>query len=110
MGRIPLMLTERCFIKENFGCDKCGKVAFCDRKGAKFPLMREFGHRNLIFNSSVTYMGDKRGELAAAKIRHAHFIFSTESAKEAAELLNSYNASKPISIPHRRIGKRAFTL
>ena len=29
-GRIPLMLTERCFMKENFGCDKCGKCSLTD--------------------------------------------------------------------------------
>ncbi len=106
LGRIPLMITERCFMKENFGCRRCGKVSFTDRRGMKFPIMREYEHRNVIFNSSVTYMGDKRDELRAAKISHEHFVFSSESAEECARLLHSYKSEKKLNIPHRRVGKR----
>ena len=73
-GKIPLMITERCFIKENFGCEKCNKAALEDRTGAKFPLMREYGHRNILLNSRPTYMGDKKKELKAHGILHEHFI------------------------------------
>ena len=106
LGRIPLMLTERCFIRESFGCDACGKAALTDRRGAKFPMLREYKHRNLIFNSSPTYMGDKKGELAEARIYHEHFIFSSETVGECAALLGSYRRGERISIQHRRIGKR----
>lgn len=106
LGRVPLMLTERCFIKENFGCERCSRVSLSDRKGAKFPLMREWKHRNIIFNSAHTYMGDRKGELASFGIKRTHFIFSTESAEEAAALLSSYGTGEPLAAPHRRIGKR----
>lgn len=106
LGRIPLMLTERCFIRESLGCDKCGRAHLIDRKGAKFPMLREYSHRNLIFNSAPTYMGDKKDELRNAKITHSHFIFSFESVSECAELLAAYKAGKPLVIPHRRVGKR----
>ncbi len=106
LGRIPLMLTERCFIKENFGCNFCTRAAFEDRKGAKFPIMREYPHRNVIFNSTHTYMGDKQSELSAAGLRSAHFIFSTESADECISLLSAYGSGEPLAIPHRRMGKR----
>lgn len=105
-GRIPLMLTERCFIKENFGCEACGKSAFEDRTGAKFPLIREFGHRNLLLNSRPTYMGDRKAELDAAKISHCHFIFSIESAKEADSIISAYKCGAPLCSEVRRIGKR----
>ena len=106
LGRIPLMLTERCFVKENFGCDKCGRASFTDRKGAKFPILREYLHRNIIFNSAPTYMGDKKSELRAAAIAHEHYIFSSETADECAKLLVDYKRGNTLSIPHRRIGKR----
>ena len=105
-GRIPLMLTERCFIKENFGCEKCGKAALTDRTGAKFPMMREWCHRNLILNSRPTYMGDRKGELHSAGITHAHFIFSIESADEIVRVLNKYEKGEPLGTEVRRIGKR----
>jgi len=105
LGRIPLMLTERCFIKENFGCSKCGSAALCDRTGAKFPILKEYGHRNVIFNSKITYMGDKMRELDSAGIGIRHFIFSVESASEVSSLIGAYRRGESIGCA-RRIGKR----
>ena len=105
LGRIPLMITERCFVKENFGCDKCGKAYFTDRKGAKFPLLRTPPHRNIIFNSAPTYMGDKRMELKSARIKRECFIFSVESAREVNELISAYDRGITIG-GGRRVGKR----
>jgi putative protease len=106
MGRIPLMLTERCFIKENFGCERCSHAAIKDRKGARFPIMREREHRNIIFNSSITYMGDKLSELYSVGIDRHHFIFSAESGREILGLIKSYRDGKPIGADVRRIGRR----
>lgn len=106
MGRIPLMITERCFMKENFGCSSCSHVALADRKGARFPMMREHEHRNIIFNSSLTYMGDRASQLKSAGIRSTHFIFSCESAGQIRKLLSLYARGEALNAPHRRIGKR----
>ena len=89
-GRIPLMITERCFVKENGGCEKCGKFTLRDRTGAEFPILREWRHRNLIFNSLPTYMGDRKKELESMGIRRHHFIFSTETAEEARRAIRAY--------------------
>ena len=105
-GRIPLMLTERCFIKENFGCERCGSAFLTDRTGAKFPLMKEFGHRNLLLNSIPTYMGDRKKDLEAASIKHVHFIFSTETADEIDRIVKAYERSAALQTEVRRIGKR----
>ncbi len=94
-GRIPLMLTERCFIKESFGCDKCGTARLTDRQGAHFPMMREWEHRNIIFNSVKTYMLDKPAELERQGILHIHFIFSDETPEQIAEAVRSYKLSSP---------------
>ena len=106
-GRVPLMLTERCFIKENFGCDRCGKACLTDRRGEKFPMMREYSHRNLILNSRHTYMGDRRGELSGCRLESHHFIFSTESAVEIASAIESFRLGKPLDGSEvRRVGRR----
>lgn len=105
-GRIPLMLTERCFIKDSHSCDKCGKTVLTDRTGAKFPIIREFLHRNVILNSAPTYMGDKDSELMAAGLKSHHFIFTVESVKEIKDILSSYKNKKPLPYPVRRMGKR----
>ena len=104
-GRIPLMLTERCFIKENFGCDACDKAVLSDRRGARFPLVRQYPHRNLILNSLPTYMGDKKNTLAAYGVRGEHFLFTTETEGEAAAVIRAWRAGKPLSFPCRRIAR-----
>ena len=105
-GRIPLMVTERCFIKENFGCEKCGNATLTDRKGEKFPMMRLWEHRNIIFNSLPTYMGDRRGELNAHRIESEHLIFSVESAREIINVLGAIAEGMPLSERVRRVGRR----
>ncbi len=105
-GRIPVMLTERCFISENFGCDRCNKAELTDRRREHFPLMREFGHRNLILNSVPTYMMDKKEELSRCGIFHTHYIFTTESEKEALDVLQKSKKGLPLGKAVRRIGKR----
>ena len=102
-GHIPLMLTERCFIRENFGCEKCGRTAFSDRTGAKFPLIREYPHRNQILNGVPTYLGDKQGELAAAGLRRLHLFFSVESPAEAKKVLLRFLAGEPLDGAIRRL-------
>jgi putative protease len=103
-GRAPLMLTERCFVRENAGCAACQSFAFTDRRGMRFPVLREYVHRNLIFNSVPTYMGDKKEELARYRISHHHFIFSDESAAEIRRILAVYQSGAPLNGQVRRIG------
>ena len=105
-GRIPLMITERCFIKENFGCKNCNNAKLTDRKGEKFPIVREFEHRNIIFNSLPTYMGDRKGELNAHKLHAHHLIFSVEGGSEICDILRSHRNGAAISGRVRRDGRR----
>ncbi len=105
-GRLPLMLTEKCVGKELGGCDSCkeGKLSLSDRRGVSFPVRMRYGHRSVIFNSVPTYMADRRGELSRAGVTAEHFIFSTESKKEAAEIIKAYrNQTPPASNAIKRI-------
>ncbi len=105
-GRIPLMITERCFMGENFGCNNCNKCSLTDRKGERFPMMREVEHRNIIFNSIPTYMGDRRDELSSARLRSNHLLFTTESGEEIVEVLRAHRQGRPLSVKVRRVGRR----
>jgi putative protease len=105
-GRIPLMITERCFIGENFGCKNCNKAALIDRKGEKFPMMREFGHRNIIFNSLPTYMGDKADELRQYRLKSCHLLFTTERGDEINRIIKAHRCGEKLNDRVRRIGRR----
>ena len=96
-GRIPLMLLEKCVSKEVTTCENCDKglAAITDRRGITFPILREFEHRNVIYNSAPTYMADLENELARAKITNRHFIFSTENEKEVDFVINAYRNHSP---------------
>lgn len=98
-GRIPLMLLEKCVSKEVSTCAECenGQVNITDRRGITFPILREFDHRNVIYNSAPTYMADREDELVRAKITNRHFIFSTESAKDVDNVINAYKNHSPAS-------------
>ena len=93
-GHLPLMLLERCFIRENFGCESCHSAALTDRRGASFRLLREHPHRNLLLNGTLTYMGDKQAELASLGIRRAHLLFTAETPEQCRTLLSDYLAGR----------------
>lgn len=104
-GRLPLMLLEKCAIKEFSFCEECakGKAVLTDRKGISFPVLREDDHRNVIYNSLPTYMGDKKQTLDRFGIANRHFIFSVESGKQVDKIINCFEAGVSLGIPVRRI-------
>ena len=97
-GRIPLMLTERCFVKEAFGCGKCESAALTDRRGVSFPVLREWEHRALLLNSLPTYLGDTPLPQGA----DTHMIFTTEAPTEAKTVMSAMKRKVPLPYPVRR--------
>ena len=104
-GRIPLMTLEKCVGKELGGCELCerGKTVLVDRRGEKFPVLRQYPHRSIVVNSRPTCMSDKQRELAAAGIVGGHYIFTTETAAEAARVIEAYQNGRALTVPVRRI-------
>ena len=98
-GRLPLMTLEKCVIRDIMNlpseiekCNFCGDGKFVflrDRTGAEFPVRREFRHRNVLYNSVPVRMEDRLSEYARAGL-FEHFIFTRESKKEVAEIINAY--------------------
>lgn len=102
-GRLPLMTLEKCIIRDLYGCESCDKYISCrergentkhieikDRRGFTFPVIREWQHRNVIYNSSPTYMADKQSDLIKARITNQVFMFTTESAQEVNDVIRRY--------------------
>ena len=63
-GRLPLMLTRNCPIKNEVGCAKC-TGHLIDRTGRMLPVAcsKEYVE---VLNSDVLYMGDRLAELTRA--------------------------------------------
>lgn len=101
-GRLPVMLLEKCAAKETSGCEKCGadKAALLDRKNARFPILREEPHRNIVFNSVPTYALDRKPDGGH------HFIFSTETDKEMLDVISAYKTGRSPKYDIRRIKEK----
>ena len=90
-GRLPLMITENCIIKNRSGrCNCTNTNQLTDRTGAAFPVLRAYGCRNEIFNSKKLYLADKRESWSRLGLWAVRLNFTTENARECSEMLEQY--------------------
>lgn len=104
-GRLPLMTLEKCVIRELADCQRCAtdRVTFSDRRGVTFPILREWEHRNVVYNSLPTNMSDREEQLSRAGLTARHFLFSTETCTEVDKMIDAARTHTPLSFPVRRI-------
>lgn len=87
-GRLPLMLTENCIMKDR-GCPCTGENRLRDRKGEEFPVLRAWGCRNELFNAKILYLADKP-DWRRAGLWGARLAFTTETGKTCASRFREY--------------------
>ena len=106
-GRLPLMLLEKCVGKEIGSCRSCqnGQIRLKDRRGVSFPVLREWKHRSVVYNSLPTALPDRMHELYSAGIRGEHFIFSTETQEECASVIKAFQKGTALPFETRRLPK-----
>ncbi len=94
-GKIPLMLTRNCPVKNGKTCAECKRESeITDRMGIKFPVRCHMGYSEIL-NSRPIYMADRLGEIPDCDI--FFFNFTTETKQEVANVMNSYyNEEKPL--------------
>lgn len=89
-GRLPLMITESCLVKNRDGNCSCQKSnVLTDRKGAQFPVIKAPGCRNEILNSTKLYLADKP-EYKRAGLWAARLVFTTENPGECVQVAKRY--------------------
>ncbi len=95
-GRLPLMLTRNCPIRNGKTCDKCGGNSYLtDRMNKRFPVVCSYGCSEIL-NSAPIFMADRLKE-----IRGMDFItlyFTKETKKQCEAILGGYrtgNLGKP---------------
>ena len=90
-GRLPLMISDQCIIRESAGkCNCKTPVQMSDRTGSVFPVVREYGCRNVIYNAHKLYLADKKDELYAAGLWGLRMMFTTESPRECVEVAKGH--------------------
>ncbi len=90
-GRLPLMVSDQCIMHESAGrcnCHTPGQLS--DRMGNIFPVVKEFGCRNVIYNAHKLYLADKKEDLYSAGLWGLRLMFTTESPRECVEVAKGY--------------------
>lgn len=92
-GRLPLMLTEQCLIKNRTGACSCqsGPVKLVDRMGEEFRVVHDPGTcRSVVLNGKKLYLLDKQRELRRLGLWALRLMFTTENPGEVNGVLSAY--------------------
>ena len=91
-GRLPLMLTENCISRNHYGvCDRCEtQRTIVGRDGEMYPIVGEYGCRNLLLDSKKLYLADRQNDLSRVGVRYLRLNFTTENRSECSEVIRSY--------------------
>ncbi len=90
-GRLPLMLTRNCPLKNGRTCAECDKNGvLTDRKGISFPVRCRMGYSELL-NSKPIYLAERQDEFS---VDYMVLLFTTETKKECSDIIDRYNTLK----------------
>lgn len=91
-GRIPLMLTRNCPIKNKLSCAECkAQSVLVDRMNVEFPVVCKNGC-SYILNSRPLWLADKKSEMR--NVDYTLLYFTVESQKESGEIIKSFLKSE----------------
>ncbi len=92
-GRLPLMLTEHCLIRNRTGECTChlGSAKLVDKTGAEFPIIKDGDNcRSVLLNGKKLSWLDRQDDLARLGVWAARLYFTTENSREVDRVLNDY--------------------
>ena len=90
-GRLPLMITENCIVKNSTGVCTCENFSgLTDANGSLFPVVPEFGCRNVLLNSKKLFLADKQRTTASLGLWAERLSFTTENAIECVSVMKRY--------------------
>lgn len=99
-GRLPLMLTRNCPIKNGTTCGECrGRGVITDRKNVKFPVTCTMGCSEIL-NSRPIYMADRMHEVE--NMDFISFYFTGEKPASIEKILEYYEQGKAINGEYTR--------
>lgn len=90
-GRLPAMVSDQCIISHSAGTCACQAPAtLSDRMGSVFPVMKEFGCRNVIYNAHKLFLADKIEDVLSCGLWAGRLLFTTETARECVLVTRAY--------------------
>jgi putative protease len=91
-GRLPCMVSDQCVIYRASGSHSCQttSASLSDRMGSMFPVVREFGCRNVILNAHKLFLADKLDDVMGCGLWAGRLMFTTESPRECVMVTKAY--------------------
>ncbi|MBQ7096144.1 MAG: U32 family peptidase [Clostridia bacterium] len=89
-GRLPLMETVNCILKNVGPCRKGAGGTITDRTGRRFPIA--CGHRctNTLFNNAPLFLADRNREWQSAGVAFGRLLFTDERPDEIMKIILQY--------------------
>lgn len=90
-GRMPLMTTESCLVKNRMGICGCENFSgIHDKQGFGYPVVREPDCGNTIYTPKKLYFADRTRDYSSIGVWGARLSFTTENSMECAAILRRY--------------------
>ena len=89
-GRLPLMVTENCIIRNRTGSCTCHLAAnkLTDKTGADFPIIKDGDKcRSVLLNGKKLNWLDRQDDLSKLGLWAMRLYFTTENAREVDQVL-----------------------
>ncbi len=97
-GRMPLMVTENCIMRNRTGSCVCqqGPQKLVDRTGAEFPIIKDGRScRSVLLNGKKLSLMDRREDLSRLGLWGLRLYFTTENPKEVDRVLRDFMSGAP---------------
>ena len=97
-GRMPLMVTENCIMKNKTGSCVCtqGQQRLVDKTGAEFPIIKDGDScRSVLLNGKKLSMIDRKDELSRLGLWGLRLYFTTENPREVDRVLADWQTPGP---------------
>ena len=97
-GRLPLMVTEHCLIKNRNGECNChlGSMKLTDKTGAEFPVIKDGNScRSMLLNGKKLSWLDRQEDLTRIGVWATRVYFTTENNQEVDRVLSDYVHPNP---------------
>ncbi len=93
-GRLPLMVTENCLIRQRTGQCTChlSPAKLTDKTGAEFPIIKDGNScRSVLLNGKKLNWLDRQNDLSRLGLWATRLYFTTENPREVDQILSAYH-------------------
>ncbi len=94
-GRLPLMQTKNCILKNVGDCRHKNGGTIQDRTGRHFPILCDYDCQNILLNSTPLYLADRNREWQETGISFGRLLFTDETPEEIRTILDAYTKGAP---------------